>query len=95
MKSINVIKTSILFLLISLVVILGLEVLFEYLLYSEIKLTFINLYFILAFISIMSLVFFTFISKIIERYNSEESEDSNDSYNTSAVFCIIMDFLHN
>lgn len=81
MKSINVIKTSILFLLISLVVILGLEVLFEYLLYSEIKLTFINLYFILAFISIMSLVFFTFISKIIERYNSEESEDSNDSYN--------------
>ena len=26
---------------------------------------------------------------------AEMEVDSNDSYNTSAVFCIIMDFLHN
>lgn len=70
MRSINVVKTSIFFLSVSLIAVLSLEVLFEYLLYSEIKLTLINIYFLLAFISVMSLVFFTIISKMQERQNA-------------------------
>ncbi len=69
MKSINVIRASIFFLSVSLIVVFGLEVIFEYLLYSEIRLTFINIYFLLAFISVMSLVFFTMHAKIKERYD--------------------------
>lgn len=69
MKGLNVVKISITFLFISLTVIIGLEILFEYLLYNEVNLSFIDVYFLLAFVSIMSLIFSIIIARIKVKYD--------------------------
>ncbi len=78
MKGINYIKSSLIFFVISLFVIFGLEILFEYFLYSEIKLSLINIYLLIGFVFIVSLVFFIIIARIKGNYDLNINQSVNN-----------------